>query len=130
VKQLSPSQLAYFRERLRLRRDTVNIQLVATQEEVFEAAESQLMEGTLSTQLADGSSDLITAEIAVATVGDLEFQLQAIDAALQRIAEGTYGTCRDCGQPIPIERLEALPAATRCITCERRHEKVSLALKW
>ena len=35
--------------------------------------------------------------------------------ALRRMDEGTYGICEVCGQPIPIERLEALPSATLCI---------------
>lgn len=49
--------------------------------------------------------------------------LAAIDAALKRIDEGTFGTCRTCGQPIAIERLEALPYTTQCIDCKRREER-------
>jgi RNA polymerase-binding protein DksA len=49
--------------------------------------------------------------------------LHAIDAALQRIENGTYGICGNCGQPIAPERLEALPWTTRCIDCKRREER-------
>ena len=49
--------------------------------------------------------------------------LKAIDAALARIDEGTFGTCERCGQPIPEERLEALPYATLCIDCKRKAER-------
>ena len=49
--------------------------------------------------------------------------LAAIDAALQRIDDGTFGTCRSCGQPIGLERLEALPYTTQCIDCKRREER-------
>lgn len=49
--------------------------------------------------------------------------LGAIDAALQRIENGTFGTCEKCGKPIPEERLEALPWATLCIDCKRRQER-------
>ena len=38
--------------------------------------------------------------------------LDAIDAALKRIEDGTYGICTNCGKPIPEERLEAVPWAT------------------
>lgn len=46
-----------------------------------------------------------------------------IDAALQRISEGTYGRCEGCRQPIPIARLRALPAVRFCVDCARGHEK-------
>jgi RNA polymerase-binding transcription factor DksA len=44
-------------------------------------------------------------------------ELRALDAAAERLAAGTYGTCARCGAPIAAERLDALPAATRCIRC-------------
>ncbi len=43
--------------------------------------------------------------------------LAATDAALDRVAAGTYGTCTDCGRPIAPERLEARPAAATCLSC-------------
>ena len=49
--------------------------------------------------------------------------LGEIDAALQRIEDGTYGVCRTCGRGIEPERLEALPYATQCIDCKRREER-------
>jgi DnaK suppressor protein len=48
-----------------------------------------------------------------------EHQLAAIDAALERLDGGTYGTCVRCGRPIAPERLEALPWAAHCIDCQR-----------
>ncbi len=48
-----------------------------------------------------------------------EHLLASIDAALARIDEGTYGTCTNCGRPIAVERLEALPWAELCIDCAR-----------
>ena len=49
--------------------------------------------------------------------------LAAIDAALKRIEDGTYGTCARCGKPIPEERLEAKPYATLCIEHQRELER-------
>jgi DnaK suppressor protein len=46
--------------------------------------------------------------------------LEEVDAALQRFDAGTYGSCVSCGQAIPIERLEVVPAATRCVRCQTR----------
>ncbi|HZZ96424.1 MAG TPA: TraR/DksA C4-type zinc finger protein [Jatrophihabitantaceae bacterium] len=57
---------------------------------------------------------------AMALLAQAEDQLAAIDAALDRVAAGTYGRCVSCGQPIAAPRLEARPEATRCITCASR----------
>jgi RNA polymerase-binding transcription factor len=44
--------------------------------------------------------------------------LVGIDAALARMDRGAYGTCVQCAAPIPIERLEILPAVDLCMTCQ------------
>jgi DnaK suppressor protein len=49
--------------------------------------------------------------------------LQLIRAALQRLDEGTYGICAECGADIPEARLRALPFALRCRACEESHER-------
>jgi len=67
----------------------------------------------------------------VATERELEFalgeretaELAAIDAALARIAAGTYGQCTDCGVTIPAARLQASPEAQRCIPCQEKVEQ-------
>ena len=46
--------------------------------------------------------------------------LGALDRAADRIAAGTYGECRRCGERIAAERLEALPAAETCVECASR----------
>ncbi|HRP95719.1 MAG TPA: TraR/DksA family transcriptional regulator [Rhodocyclaceae bacterium] len=50
-------------------------------------------------------------------------EIREIDAALQRIADGRYGQCIDCGNPIDHERLLAVPTALRCFPCQDRHER-------
>jgi DnaK suppressor protein len=49
-------------------------------------------------------------------------QATAIRAALQRMADGSYGRCVTCGEPIAPRRLAALPSATQCIACVTRAE--------
>jgi DnaK suppressor protein len=46
--------------------------------------------------------------------------LQAIEEALYRLEKGTYGVCRDCGDPIAPARLEAIPWTRVCITCKQK----------
>ena len=49
--------------------------------------------------------------------------LDDIDTALERMEEGTYGPCQECGTAIERERLEALPYATLCMDCKRNAER-------
>jgi DnaK suppressor protein len=46
--------------------------------------------------------------------------LQAIEEALERIQKGTYGVCRDCGEPIAEPRLNAIPWTRVCIVCKEK----------
>jgi RNA polymerase-binding transcription factor len=48
--------------------------------------------------------------------------LQAIEEALQRIEKGTYGVCRDCGEPIAEARLLAIPWTRVCISCKEKQK--------
>ncbi|MBM7563113.1 TraR/DksA C4-type zinc finger protein [Paenibacillus sacheonensis] len=45
----------------------------------------------------------------------LNEQLEEVEAALGRLSDGSYGICETCGEPIPFERLKAVPTASRCI---------------
>jgi len=46
--------------------------------------------------------------------------LQAIEEALWRIEQGSYGVCRDCGEPVAEARLNAIPWTRVCITCKEK----------
>lgn len=63
------------------------------------------------------------AEISHAEVERDLGEVRDIDAALQRIAAGTYGTCVTCGAQIAQKRLEAYPTAKRCLHCQQSHER-------
>jgi RNA polymerase-binding transcription factor len=49
-------------------------------------------------------------------------ELANVEQALARMADGTYGECVDCANPIPYPRLAAYPAARRCVACQEREE--------
>lgn len=51
-------------------------------------------------------------------IENLKTELDDIDAALVQLAEGTYGICVDCGEPIPVARLEFRPNSVRCVSCK------------
>ena len=52
-----------------------------------------------------------------AMVKEARHHLDEIDAALARVADGSYGTCEVCGKPIPSGRLEARPTSRTCVGC-------------
>lgn len=49
-------------------------------------------------------------------------ELTAVRAALERLADGSYGECTDCGQSVGVPRLLAQPSAARCIACQSKAE--------
>jgi DnaK suppressor protein len=58
-----------------------------------------------------------------AMVEEQKAHLIALDAALVRISEGTYGYCTNCKQMIDTDRLAILPTATLCLACESQKKK-------
>ena len=55
-------------------------------------------------------------------VENLMTMLHDVDAALDKVDEGTYGTCEVCGKQIGAARLEFRPTSTRCVDCKARAE--------
>jgi len=65
----------------------------------------------------------IELEKGLALEENLRRLLYEVEHALDKFAQGTYGLCDECGQPIAPERLEALPHANLCIACKARQMK-------
>ena len=76
-----------------------------------------------ATDAGDESVATLIADLDHADVGRDLNELRDLEAARARLADGSYGTCADCGSEIGYERLKANPAAMRCIACQTRHEK-------
>jgi RNA polymerase-binding transcription factor len=56
----------------------------------------------------------------ISVVKALRSTLLDVDRALVKMETGAYGACERCGQPIAVERLEAIPWATLCIACKQK----------
>lgn len=87
--------------------------------------ENRDLGGHRLTDLADIASNTLRDELSWLVVEEEKRELEQIDEALARISSGTYGTCRNCGQPIKKARLEALPYATLCIKCKEEEEEAA-----
>lgn len=74
--------------------------------------------------IADSASDTFQRELDGGLEENAGRLLGEIEAALERMEHGTYGTCVECGREIDAERLEAVPYATLCIDDKRRLESL------
>jgi DnaK suppressor protein len=70
----------------------------------------------------EAAADTATRMDIAAVARDAE-ELATIEGALRRLAEGEYGICTECGEPIARERLFVNPAATRCADCQQFAER-------
>ena len=75
------------------------------------------------TDPADLATDTYDAELDESLADDLQEQLEAVERAEQRLADGTFGLSIESGEPIPDERLELLPAAERTAEEQSRYER-------
>jgi RNA polymerase-binding protein DksA len=77
--------------------------------------------------LEEMASDTMDTDSLCALVDLSSSTLSEVEAALEKIQQGTYGTCEICDEPIHPDRLEFLPFASLCVTCQRKKEKQKLA---
>lgn len=96
-------------------------------EEAQQKGDSTIEELTDSNEIFADPADRATAESDRAftlRIRDRERRLiRKIQAALQRMSEGTYGICEECGEDISIARLKARPVTRLCINCKARQEE-------
>lgn len=72
--------------------------------------------------VADDATEVFTRERNLALRGNAHDLLEQVDAAIERIDQGSYGICARCGQQIAPDRLEVLPYAMYCIDCQSQAE--------
>ena len=98
---------------------------IAKRRDQIKAAEDGMREGELADydqHPADSGTDTHDLELDASTELMLADEAEQVAIAQQRLEDGTYGTCIDCGEEIPEARLEANPEAIRCIKDQERYE--------
>lgn len=68
-------------------------------------------------RIGDGTTEAVERLNKVGAANAIAATLADVDRAIAKLDEGTYGICDSCGEPIPAERLEAIPSAGRCVRC-------------
>ena len=113
---MSERQLEYFKQKL-----------LDWKEEILRESRETLSHLQSETEnhpdLADRASSETDRALELRTRDRQRKLIAKIDAALQRIEDGTYGYCEETGEPITIKRLEARPIATLSIEAQERHER-------
>lgn len=73
--------------------------------------------------IGDEAANIYNKQVLLSLSENERVRLQEVDEALDRIANGTYGTCEECGGPISLKRLEVRPVAKYCVPCLMNLEK-------
>jgi DnaK suppressor protein len=115
-KFMNPVMLEYFRQKLMRWRSEL---LVESNETIKEMQEDNLQKP----DIADRASAETDHALELRTRDRERKLISKINAALEKIGEGTYGYCEETGEPISVARLEARPIATLSLEAQERHER-------
>jgi len=116
-KYMCPKHKVFFKQKLN---DWKNEIIKANSETLYN---SDLNDNSSSADIVDQASSYTDKNVEMRTVNRQMKLISKINAALQRIKDGTYGFCKETGEPIGIKRLIARPIATLSITAQEKHEK-------
>jgi len=119
--QVSRSDLPYFKRALRTRSDVLRAEI----RDVLRRSDSEQyadIAGQVHDAEEEALADLLV-DVSLAEITRDVQEIRDIDAALRRIATGTYGTCARCREPISRARLEVYPTAKRCLSCQQIHDR-------
>jgi len=116
-KYMCAKHLAYFKQKLL----DWKAELVKTNNEAL--YNSSLDDNSASADIVDQASSYTEKNVEMRAINRQIKLISKIDAALKRVEDGTYGYCKETGEPIGLKRLMARPVATLSITAQEKHEK-------
>ena len=116
--------LGSIRKRLMEQREQLQTQLTAIEESAAGLSQSEMSgEVSYDEDFADAGSFTFDREKEFSIANNVTDLRSKTDRALHKIAEGSYGICESCGQPIESARLKALPHVTLCLKCKKAEER-------
>ncbi|HJY87173.1 MAG TPA: TraR/DksA C4-type zinc finger protein [Candidatus Acidoferrales bacterium] len=113
---MDKKRLDYYRKKLLAKREELLRNIARTEEEGRAADDDPTVD------LADKAANSYTKEFLFGQTNHDRATLQLIDEALERIRESEFGLCANCREEMQQKRLEAVPWARHCITCQEKHE--------
>ncbi|MDH3730100.1 MAG: TraR/DksA C4-type zinc finger protein [Acidimicrobiia bacterium] len=103
------------RDRLQVRRD----ELAAELDRLTEPPEAGATVG-FGKRVGDGTTEAVERISSTLTARSIAMSLAEVDRALEKLADGTYGSCDSCGERIATARMEAMPSKVICVECAAR----------
>jgi DnaK suppressor protein len=117
IAKMTKKEMEKYRRLLEQKKNGLSNELAKTRDAEEETTEESTQD------IADKAVSSYTREFLYSLSDTDRNTLVRIDLALARIEEGTYGFCRNCGQPMSEKRLNAVPWALHCVDCQELAEK-------
>lgn len=114
---MDKKRLDYYKKKLQARREELLRSIARTEEEGRSADDDPTVD------LADKAANSYTKEFLFGQNNTDRAMLQLIDEALERIKNNSFGMCEYCDTELQQKRLEAVPWARHCTTCQEKHEQ-------
>lgn len=118
--KLDKKTIARFKKILLKKRE----QIVGEVKQIVESSKEMGQDGTQD--IGDEAANIYNKQVLLSLNENERQRLKEVDESLDRIENGTYGICEDCGGPISIKRLEVRPVAKYCVPCLTNLEKGKL----
>jgi len=122
---LSPEKLAEVRERLLDRKKRLWLEVKEQLKNTIGDSYQEMLSTARDEE--DQAAVSLLAETYLSLLGPKRQELEAIEEALHRLENGSYGECEACGQPIEPRRLEVMPETPFCRACMSQKEKLAKA---
>jgi len=117
---MDKKRLEYYKKKLQAKREDL-LKIIARTEEEGRAADDDP-----TVDLADKAANSYTKEFLFTQTNNDRFILQLVEEALKRVRTNTFGLCASCQEEVQQKRLEAVPWARHCITCQEKQERGQL----
>jgi DnaK suppressor protein len=115
--QIDPKIISKFKKILLKERE----QIVGEVKQTYVSSQEMGQDGIQD--IGDEAANIYNKQILLSLNESERIRLQEVDEALDRIANGTYGICEECGEPISLKRLEVRPVAKYCVSCLSKMER-------
>ncbi len=118
--KLDKKTIAKFRKLLLKQRE----EIVGEVKQMVESSKEMGQDGIQD--IGDEAANIYNKQVLLSLNENERMRLQEVDESLDRIENGTYGICEECGGPISLKRLEVRPVAKYCVPCLTKLEKEKL----